>query len=162
MKPIKNLWLIIVFNILNMSVHSQNYITSAEVVSNGGGKTLGGNYSNFGVIGEVFVKNSVSGGNYTTSMGFLYASDIFTGVEDFHFSESNIIYPNPFNDIIHFRVNSCLPSRIDIYTLLGLRIKCSEFVYSLNLSDLPSGVYVINVFNEFGSIIFKEKMVKIE
>lgn len=40
----------------------------------GGGEFVGSNYSNFGVIGETFVDFPVIGGDYETSIGFLYVA----------------------------------------------------------------------------------------
>ncbi|MBT4967547.1 MAG: hypothetical protein HOM80_00910, partial [Bacteroidetes bacterium] len=46
-------------------------INVSEVISSGGIESSNENYSNFGVLGETFVNNSVSNDYYETSMGFL-------------------------------------------------------------------------------------------
>ncbi|MBI4931023.1 MAG: T9SS type A sorting domain-containing protein [Bacteroidetes bacterium] len=84
------------FTILFGNSKAQTYSQPAEVISSGGGESTGGNYSNFGVIGETFVDYSVIGGNYNTSIGFLYASDAVTGIDEENFNNQIIrIFPNP-------------------------------------------------------------------
>ncbi len=64
-------FIIIFLLFLYINVKAQSYSTKVEVVSSGGIESSGGNYSNFGVLGETFTGFSVSGGNYSSSMGFI-------------------------------------------------------------------------------------------
>ena len=76
MKHIKIIIFVISLLFLFGNIQAQ-YINHTEVLSSGGGQSDGGNYSNFGVLGETFVGFPVTGENYITSIGFLfYASGI--------------------------------------------------------------------------------------
>jgi len=153
MKHIKLIFLfILVF--LYTNIKAQNYTTLAEVISAGGGVSSGGNYENFGVIGETFVAHSVTGGNYNTSMGFLNASDIFVKIDEENFNEQTIsIFPNPafdklnieFTDNINKIEKITLSNMLGqtVYTIKGKKINTRNFV--IDLSDYKSGVYYLNI-----------------
>ena len=78
MKHIKICLIVVALVFFYKNTKAQTYITRAEVISTGGCESVGGNYSNFGIIGETFVDFSVSGDNYNTSIGFLNLLDIST------------------------------------------------------------------------------------
>ena len=54
MKYIKTYFIIIFLLFLHVDIKAQTYGTLVEVISSGGGESSGGNYSNFGVLGETF------------------------------------------------------------------------------------------------------------
>lgn len=113
----------------------QNYTQFAEVISSGGGNSSAGGYTNFDAIGETLVNSDVSGGNYRTSIGFLYASDIINGIENIRFYNSIKIFPNPINDIavIQLKTPDAIKDlKIKVHNSLG------QIIYSEHL-DIPSG-----------------------
>ncbi len=61
------------FCLNNFNCNAQKTLT--DVISSGGAESSSGNYSNFGVLGESIVNNSVTAGNYNSTIGFIY-SDI--------------------------------------------------------------------------------------
>ncbi len=151
MKHIKLIFLfILVFLFTN--IKAQTYSTLAEVISSGGGESTGGNYSNFGVIGETFVDYSVTGGNYNTSIGFLNASDIIVEIDEENFNEQIKIYPNPAKDKLtlewtdNIKIKKITLSNIlgqVVYTIKGKNINIRNFV--IDLSNYKSGVYYLNI-----------------
>ncbi len=153
MKNIKSIVLIIFLLFLFAVIKAQSYSQLAEVISSGGGESTGGNYSNFGVIGETFVDYLVTGGNYNTSMGFLNASVITVKIDEENFNEQIKIYPNPafdklnieFTDNINKIEKITLSNMLGqtVYTIKGKKINTRNFV--IDLSGYKSGVYYLNI-----------------
>ncbi len=69
MKLMKKLILILIM--LPVYAFAQ-YNNQAEVLSMGGGESTAGVYTNFGVVGEGVVNESVAGGSYVSDIGFIY------------------------------------------------------------------------------------------
>ena len=140
---------------------AQNYSTAAEVISSGGGETSGGNYTNFGVFGESIVNSEVTGGNYISRIGFLYTTDIITGIKTEIPKNDNIaIYPNPSTGILNFSGENLEKTKIEIYNMLGKMVYKDGYKNTLSISTFPNGLYLIRVKDEKGSIIMTEKIVK--
>ena len=168
MKHIKLIFLfILVF--LYTNIKAQNYTTLAEVISAGGGVSSGGNYENFGVIGETFVAHSVTGGNYNTSMGFLNASDIFVKIDEENFNEQTIsIFPNPAFDKlnIEFTDNINKIEKITLSNMLGQTVytikgkKISSDKMEIDISGFSSGVYTLKIKIEDGEVNKKFTVVR--
>lgn len=142
---------------------AQTYNQPAEVLSAGGGESSGGNYSNFGVIGETFTDYSVTGGNYNTSIGFLYASDILpTGIDEENFNTQIIrIFPNPNTGefIIEMEITNPQDLEIKLLNVIGQVIyeeKLSKFsgVYqkTIDVGKQAAGIYNLQILTENGTI----------
>jgi len=76
-------------------------------------------------------------------------------------SASLSVYPNPFTDIIHIESSGV---RLAVYDVLGKlqhqhNLAPNEKT-SVNVSDLPMGIYVLKVFDAFGEELGSEKLVK--
>lgn len=56
--------------------------------------------------------------------------------------DNTVIYPNPVKDILTFQTNKAIEN-VEILTVTGQRIKVENFGNKANLSDLPSGLYII-------------------
>ena len=139
------------------SNYGQNYIQETEVLSSGGGASSGSSYNNFGVIGETFVDFSVTGGNYITNIGFLYASDTNSNGID----EKNIylyinIYPNPNSGefVIEMEISQSEDLKLKLFNLIGQVIyeeTLNKFsgVYKkrINLSTKAKGVYTLKLIS---------------
>ena len=80
------------------------------------------------------------------------------GVSDFNLNQIEI-YPNPTNSIIHLKSPNSQIIKIEIFNSLGLSIKRIKNNFdTLNISDLPNGLYVIRLDTEFGMI--NKKIIK--
>ena len=95
MKTIKVISLVNILICFNIFVQGQNF-ENLNVISSGGEIASGNNYSNLGIIGETFVNNSVSGGNYMTTIGFIYSTKISVGIFKNNDNTAINIFPNPF------------------------------------------------------------------
>ncbi len=58
--------------ILSSLLYGQDYSHRANVISAGGGESTGGDYSNFGLIGETIVNRNIENGTYNGHIGFIY------------------------------------------------------------------------------------------
>ena len=165
MKHIKITIFIISLLFLFGNIQAQ-YSNIAEVFSSGGGESSGGIYSNFGVMGETYVNSSATGGNYNTSIGFLYASDTETGIDDLNFNNEDIsIFPNPANKIINIEFKSQQIKSYDaeIYNIQGKLIFMKQYKsnsINIDISDLSKGIYLLKLKDKTGSIIQTKKIVK--
>lgn len=157
MKYIKSIVLIIILLFLFTDIKAQSYSQLAEVISSGGGESTGGNYSNFGVIGETFVDYSVIGGNYNTSIGFLYASYIPTRIDKLNYNNQSIsIFPNPTTSFISIDGENI--EIIEITNIEGqiiYQIEVYNDKISIDLSSQSKGVYFVKVITNKGIAIKK-------
>ncbi|MCF6306606.1 MAG: T9SS type A sorting domain-containing protein [Flavobacteriaceae bacterium] len=74
------------------------------------------------------------------------------GLEDALFSSLSI-YPNPTQNILNIRTDTAF-EKVEIYNLLGVKL-IENNSKTLDVSKLPSGVYLIKITNEEGSYITK-------
>ena len=76
-------------------------------------------------------------------------------------SQTNIftVYPNPTNSTLTINTKANYSS-IQIVNTIGQVVFTKEKSASLNLSSLPSGIYFIQLVDNKGSVIGKEKFVK--
>lgn len=60
------------------------------------------------------------------------------------------VYPNPANDFINIEINNNYDSNfnISIYNSLGIKVIETSNENTINIEDLPSGMYFINVMTE--------------
>ncbi|MFC2100890.1 T9SS type A sorting domain-containing protein [Bacteroidota bacterium] len=141
---------------------AQNFQTLAEVISSGGIEATGGNFSNFSVLGETFVNNSVTGGNYNTSIGFLYGSIITSGLQETHENIIFGIYPNPAIDFLNINSNIQGLDKIEFIDIIGNRASIEEYKEVIDISDLPNGMYLIKIYNISGDPIIIKKIIKVD
>jgi len=73
------------------------------------------------------------------------------------------IYPNPTHNIVYLRMSKIDNYSISLFDLQGKRLlkkEINQFYYSLNLQDLPSGVYYLKISDSQGNQI-QRKLVKL-
>lgn len=84
-----------------------------------------------------------------------FNTEFVAALNNFDFNSGNfLIYPNPSNDFVQISLKNVSEKikNITIFTILGKEIKKTEAVNSnqtnLNISDLSSGIYMIEVTTE--------------
>ena len=79
----------------------------------------------------------------------IFPCSSFTGIEEVE-NENIKIYPNPANDFINIEINDNHNGNfnISIYNSLGIKIMETSNENTINIEDLPSGMYFINVTTE--------------
>jgi hypothetical protein len=83
-----------------------------------------------------------------------------TSVRAFYRSKNMIVFPNPANDVLHFRRNEinddCL--NYEIYNLKGQLLRRDLLLKpELNVSFLAEGIYIIKII--YDKIVYNEKIV---
>ncbi len=69
------------------------------------------------------------------------------------------IYPNPANEIIF--INWCKKVNVRITTLEGNLVKEIRNASQVNISDLPSGIYSVTLFDEFHKRLLTKQITKL-
>ena len=163
MKHIKIIPLLFLIALFGSS-KAQTYSQPTEVISSGGGETTGGNYSNFAVLGETFVDFSVSGGDYSTTIGFLYASDINTGIDEIILNNEDInIFPNPTSNELFIEMQNRKDVNISIFNSIGqivYKSKVETNRETINVTGLQTGIYFVEIKDLDGNILLSEKIIK--
>ncbi len=143
---------------------AQTYSQPAEVISAGGGESSGGNYSNFGVIGETFVDSCITGGNYNTSIGFIYdvACGEIVGIDEMNLNNQIIkIYPNPNTGEFVIEMEITEPQELEIKLLNvigqviyeeGLNQYTGKYQKTIDISKQATGIYTLQLISNEGII----------
>jgi hypothetical protein len=70
-----------------------------------------------------------------------------------------MVYPNPTTDFINIHLKSKSPiTKIKIFSILGVKMMEADYNDKIDVSELPTGVYFIQV--ECGGVIVSEKFIK--
>jgi hypothetical protein len=98
----------------------------------------------------------------TNDMGAFYFDQTYiTAVDNYLNDNEIVVYPNPATDIINIKGLESY-KRVIITSLPGNIVKditTSNNVIALNISDLKTGIYLMVLYNQNGTI-FKKKIVK--
>jgi len=120
--------------------------------------------SGFAIVGKVWLKSAFETNVYfiKTSREFVTSTSLKRLDEKVN---TSIIYPNPFNEKIHFKINDLSKSyKVTIYDVLGntvMDIILENGNLELNTNHLPKGFYNIKLI-EFhtNKIITQKKLIK--
>ncbi len=152
---------IILLCLASILLTAQTYKNQAEILSSGGMANNGGNYSNFGVIGEIITNDNIIGGNISGSIGFIYPAEFIPAIVSSITPVNNlIIFPNPvssnnlfidFEDQLNSEINFSI---INIYGELIYKTSLpkSEKKHKINVSEFQAGVYLIELQTQKGTI----------
>ncbi len=92
--------------------------------------------------------------NGTVDMGVYEFVASTLGIDDFNFDKKEIkLYPNPTTTVLNIKMEGNL-KRATIYAVLGTKVFETQS-NSINTSHLKTGMYVITIENETGSVITK-------
>jgi ligand-binding sensor domain-containing protein len=83
-----------------------------------------------------------------------------TGIKEINNDNNITVYPNPADKQIQIISNPCSVNNVELYNLLGEIIYSSpaavnQSPVTINIEDIPSGVYIVKVETEKGEIIKK-------
>jgi hypothetical protein len=113
-----------------------------SVGSTGAGDPVNGGYSAYASIGSYTIGGTISNGNL--------------GIDIFNVSEVKV-YPNPFNDVLHFNINQKISSSdVVLYDILG-KIQLINLEnkddnnYTVNTDALSVGVYYLKINTDKGN-----------
>jgi hypothetical protein len=105
--------------------------------------------------GTVVVQATANDASGIVGSKTITISNQSAGLNDIPFERISI-YPNPTKDIINFSV----PTTVQLYTVTGQILAAKKNVNTLDLSNLPTGIYfLVNTDND-GQVIQRTKIVK--
>lgn len=72
------------------------------------------------------------------------------------------IYPNPASDELYLNCENEIELNYSLKTIIGSEIRSGKFIgkKTIDLSDIASGVYIIEISDNLGTIKYSEKIVK--
>lgn len=111
-------------------------------------------------VGQASVIGTVTQARHAVKQGLLnpFSAEIKTPAEVVVTSLE--VFPNPFNEALHFKASASGQFLISIYDASGRVVYKQEtqlepFIYTLPLSHLPSGSYLIQLQSQELSLFFK-------
>jgi hypothetical protein len=108
----------------------------------------------------------VVGGQFTTAGGISanaiakWYSPSATGIEESHSLHSIKVSPNPTNNILLIDQHGVAATSICIYSMLGEKIYECPFSPSIDVSELPNGIYILKASNKAGHLIDYTRFIK--
>lgn len=124
-----------------LSLLSTGILCAQEVVSTQGESLFNVLGSIDFTLGEVIISTETDGGSIITQ-GF------HLGVVNFNAEQEVIIFPNPASDLVFIRIKAFEDVTYTLYDLQGKLVMYDILTSSqtpLQLSDLASGTYLLNV-----------------
>jgi Secretion system C-terminal sorting domain len=72
------------------------------------------------------------------------------------------VFPNPATEFIQVRDQSGNAQTVDVYTLVGRKVRSFEYNdgQQYGVSDLPRGLYLVQVVDRSGNVITTQKINK--
>lgn len=153
--------IIIIFGLL--CVNAQCQIVNKSLISSGGDDIVGFGFSNFCVLGETFVQNKLSGGNFELFSGLLSFCSVYTGVVGDNNNIKISIFPNPTRGTLYLRFSNhhLTKNKIQLYNANGHKMVELENNTVIDVSNFPIGLYLLRIVNEKNRLVHVEKIVKI-
>ncbi|MEO8150738.1 MAG: T9SS type A sorting domain-containing protein [Bacteroidia bacterium] len=166
---------VVSFNAFNQDTICINY----GIQNINSGNPPGGNFSGVGVVGNTFDPNVAGPGlhsityTYTDSLGCTNAAsdnifiDLCLGINLISHSDEIKIYPNPASNSFTVILKNNAAINLEIFDMIGNKVKQLMIgsdnnhlngTYSVDVSELPSGNYMIKFF-EKGNIKVVERLV---
>lgn len=110
---------------------------------------------------SVHVQGSENERNHfcTDSVIFNITKDEETGINRSGLTETIQIYPNPTTDQLNIKTR--LPVTIVVYNLLGQKLLTTSGTKTLNIASLANGTYWIQIFDQNGILIKRDKFSKV-
>ncbi|MGC4059166.1 MAG: T9SS type A sorting domain-containing protein [Chitinophagaceae bacterium] len=140
-----------------------------QVTGSSGGSFTGSSISVDYTVGEA-VTNTGIAGTFTLSQGFQQTGDNSSSVREQLINASYRLFPNPANDRITLSVSAdaSYSLSISLVNATGQRIFSDEqpqlvqrqYTRSIPLTDLPAGIYFVNIGNAEGRLLQSIRFVK--
>ncbi len=118
---------------------------------------------------EAFVNygnNDLANQPGTLWIDYIMMKDVMTGVEEVVYGEINAfglaVYPSPTSGILQINAENSV-SRVDVYNITGKLVSTIQNVnerqFEINVSDLPNGMYITNIYDKKGQVV-SDKFIK--
>ena len=84
-------------------------------------------------------------------------------IGDFMQTEEVVAYPNPTNDYLTIDVSDDIePYSINLYNMLGNKLRNEQFNSQFDMRTLPSGVYLMEILDQKANLIKRLRVEKVE
>lgn len=88
------------------------------------------------------------------------ACDIIQSTKSIIYDKNISVFPNIVSDVVNIKTNITI-GEIELYNCIGQKVKeINNPVSIINISDLPSGIYLINIYDTKTHLITTEKIIK--
>lgn len=112
----------------------------------------------------VITKN-ISGNDTWCSTAEEISLACMTDTDDVGLGQEIKIFPNPVNQLLQFQVEEHRNLHVQIFDVLGSRVinyKAEDSDFSIDMTDLPSGIYNVMIEDKESNMFIVEKIYKIE
>ena len=127
---------------------SYQWLTDDTAITGATNNTYTGNYNQYY---QLVV--TTPGGCTDTSVIFL---DVWEGIKTISLADQIKVYPNPSNAV--FNIQSPVPVNVVVSDLLGQTLIKKDNARMVDLSYMPSGTYLLSVFDTQGAMIKTERI----
>lgn len=126
-----------------------------EVIGSAGDVFSASNGSLEWTIGEIMTETYQQSNGYLTQ-GFHQTGQGFVGINEINVADNFSIYPNPVKDLLHLSFDSKEKGNyvIELFDMQGKKLLSQQITAGkglqsteLNMQDIGSGVYLLNVYN---------------
>lgn len=133
--------------LLNSSVSIITHPTNGNIVDNGNG-TITYNHNGSSMPNDSFQYTIEDNDNATSNVATVNISTTL-GLEDLNLSNTIKIYPNPVKSFL--LIDALIEiSKIEIYSIAGVKVYELESTKKADISNLKSGVYILSINDSIG------------
>ena len=160
----KHFNLTVLFSFLSLANYAQTI--SPQVINTTGNNISGTQGSLEYAVGEVAIA-TFSNTTYALSQGFLQSYSMvtatvpstFTGIASNFGNNAVSVFPNPTQNKVTLIGNDI--AKIMIFNYLGVFIKEEYAMNEISLTELPSGIYLLKIYNQDNLLIKTQKITKL-
>lgn len=123
----------------------------------------------FGILGETMdfeLDNTTNGQQFIVDVPFdiiniivdpdrhiISKGNTILDIEENTIANSIVVYPNPSKEIVHIKTPATVEiESVEIYSVLGQKVKEQLFSETIDISELTSGIYYIHFDTNYGRI----------
>ncbi|MFK7950895.1 MAG: T9SS type A sorting domain-containing protein [Saprospiraceae bacterium] len=151
----------LIFVVLAISYQGISQSLSHDVIGSAGNEFVSNDVQLSWTLGEI-VTTTLSTPNETLTQGFQQTELFAVSTRDVKNNYEISAYPNPFRDVIYIQKDNNEPLNFACIDLLGRTLHqevLTEDTQMIDLSTLPSAIYLFRVTDDNGNLI---KLIKIQ
>ncbi len=92
------------------------------------------------------------------NLNWMSIGDVSTALENFSDQKLEFkAFPNPGKGIVHLQTDMKI-SKLEVFNLMGTPLRSLEFARTIDLSELPSGMYILKAVDRKGTTLTTERI----